>query len=204
MILIYLCARVVGCMGVCVHVSICLAVMAAGSDIAPDNDTPLTTQPFSRRTARNLEPVPLTRSHSTQHGADGCVAIVSSPVTRHPQASSPLPRSVFLSRTVSSPLLDRLCPLTTVVKGRAAQTKHRHDAGRHSHQWRVTRFRQTQPTPLFPSVFPLHRTDSRENSSAQLSTAHSAHQTHSGTCPRTHFRPPSTADTSEPAGPVQQ
>lgn len=157
----------------CVHVSICLAVMAAGSDIAPDNHTPLTTQPFSRRTARNLEPVPLTRSHSTQHGADGCVAIISSPVT--PQASSPLPRSVFLSRTVSSPLVDRLCPLTTVVKGRAAQTRHRHDAGRHSHQWRVTRFRQTQPTPLFPSVFLSHRTDSRENSSAQLSTAHSAH-----------------------------
>lgn len=154
--------------------------MAAGSDIAPDNGAPLTTQLFSRRTARNLEPVPLTRSHSTQHGADGCVAIVSSPV--NPRASSPLPRSVSLCRTVSSPLLDRLCPLTTVVKGRAAQTKHRHDAGRHSHQWRVTRFRQTQPTPPFPSVFPSHshtEQTAEKNSSAQLSTAqHTQHAQH--------------------------
>lgn len=147
--------------------------------------------------------MPLIRSHSTQHGADGCVAIVSSPVTSSP----PPPMSVFLTRTVSSPLLDRRCPLTTVVKGRAAQTEHRHREGTHSHQWRVTRFRQTQPTPLLVDCVPVaqngHRQTREQLSSAQHSTAHSAHSLSTldtlRTGPRTHFRPPATADTSEPA-----
>lgn len=96
--------------------------------------------------------------------------------------------SVFLTRTVSSPLLDRRCPLTTVVKGRAAQTEHRHREGTHTVTNGELRASDRHNQPHFLStVFPSHRTITQrpENSSAQLSTArhiqhtHSAHSTRS-------------------------
>lgn len=160
--------------------------------------------------------MPLIRSHSTQHGADGCVAIVSSPVTTPQAPSSPLPRSVFLSRTVSSPLLDSLWPLTTVVKGRAAQTEHgtqTQTRDRHSHQWRVTRFPTDTTNPTLSVCIPVaqNREREREPRTAQLSSAQHIQHTHSAHPARSPELAlalisalSSTADTSEPARPVHQ
>lgn len=132
-------------------------------------------------------------------------------VTRHP---SPLPpRSVFHSRTVSSPPLDRRCPLTTVVKGRAAQMEHRPRGGQTQSPMASYALPTdtTNPTSCRP-VFPLHRTNTHRESREQLSSAqHSTfstltqHTQHAQNSPSpSHSFPPSLDRRHEracPAGP---